>query len=43
VTGMPTHFDVAEGDVRMNGAVITADEKTGKASKIERVSVGEND
>ena len=43
VTGMPTHFDVAEGDVRINGVVITADEKTGKATGIERVSVGEND
>jgi len=43
VTGMPTHFDVAEGDVRINGVVIAADERTGKATGIERVSVGEND
>lgn len=39
VTGMPTHFDVALGDLRVCGAVITADTQTGRATAIERVAV----
>jgi calcineurin-like phosphoesterase len=35
-TGMPTHFDVAEGDVRMMGALIAADTRTHLAKSIER-------
>jgi 2',3'-cyclic-nucleotide 2'-phosphodiesterase len=38
-TGMPTHFDVASGDVRMNGALIDADPATHRAVAIERVSL----
>ncbi|KPL01491.1 MAG: metallophosphoesterase [Planctomycetes bacterium SM23_65] len=36
-TGMPTHFDVATGDVRLCGVLITADRNTHKASAIERI------
>jgi len=36
-TNMPRHFDVAEGDVRMAGVVITADAESGRASGIERI------
>lgn len=36
VTQMPTRFDVAEKDVRMSGAIITADPSTGKAEDIKR-------
>jgi calcineurin-like phosphoesterase len=36
-TAMPRHFDVAEGDVRLAGAVISLDSSTGKAKSIERV------
>lgn len=43
ITGMPTHFDVAGGDVRINGVLITADPDTGRATAIERISIGEND
>jgi hypothetical protein len=39
ITGMPTYFDVATGDLRVQGAVITADTQTGLARAIERVSV----
>jgi len=39
VTGMPTHFDVALGDLRVCGAIITADTQTGRATAIERVAV----
>jgi len=37
VTSMPTRFDVATGDVRLNAVLIEADEQTGKALSIERV------
>jgi len=39
VTGMPCHFDVATGDVRLTGALVTADTQTGLALSIERLSV----
>jgi len=39
VTGMPTFFDVATGDLRACGAVVTADAETGRATAIERVMV----
>jgi len=38
-TGMPTHFNVAGGDVRLCGAIVTADPETGKATAIERLNV----
>jgi hypothetical protein len=37
ITGMPTYFDVATGDLRVSGALVTADTQTGRASAIERV------
>jgi 2',3'-cyclic-nucleotide 2'-phosphodiesterase len=36
-TGMPTFFDVATGDLRVCGALVTADTQTGLATSIERV------
>jgi hypothetical protein len=36
VTGMPFAFDVATGDVRVSGALVTVDDDTGKATAIER-------
>ncbi len=39
VTGMPTPFDVAKGDVRLNGAVVEIDPNSGKALSIERLEV----
>jgi len=38
-TGMPTHFDVATGDVRLCGVLITADATTHKATAIERIVI----
>ena|GEM_PF-3912307 len=35
---MPTRFGVGTGAVRLNGALITLDPKTGKALKIERIA-----
>ncbi|MFO8014577.1 MAG: TIGR00282 family metallophosphoesterase [Phycisphaerae bacterium] len=39
ITGMPRHFDVATGDLRLHGALVTADTETGRALRIERIAV----
>jgi len=39
LTGMPRHFDVARGDLRLHGALVTADAETGRALSIERLAV----
>jgi calcineurin-like phosphoesterase len=36
---MPSPFDVAEGDVRISGAIATVDTTTGKAVEIRRMQV----
>jgi 2',3'-cyclic-nucleotide 2'-phosphodiesterase len=36
-TQMPRHFDVAENDIHLGGALITVDTETGRAKAIERV------
>ncbi len=38
-TGMPVRFQTAQGDVRIEGAVIDCDSETGRASSIETVRV----
>jgi calcineurin-like phosphoesterase len=43
LTGLPTEFDVATGDVRINGAIVDCDAETGQASAIERLCVRESD
>jgi metallophosphoesterase (TIGR00282 family) len=43
MTGLPGKFETATGDQRLNGVVITADASTGKATAIERVSLGEEE
>jgi 2',3'-cyclic-nucleotide 2'-phosphodiesterase len=40
---VPSHFDVATGDPRMNGAVVTIDPLTGSALAISRVSFNQED
>ena len=39
LTGMPTYFDVATDDLRVSGALVTADTETGRATAIERISI----
>jgi len=39
LTGMPSVYDVAEGDVRLCGVLVVADDKTGRAKHIERVCI----
>ncbi len=41
LTGMPAPFDVAVGDVRLCGVLVTVDAETGRARRIERVCVNE--
>jgi hypothetical protein len=41
-TGMPAHFEVATGDVRLCGALATVDSDTGRALEIRRVVILEN-
>jgi calcineurin-like phosphoesterase len=43
ISFVPTPFDVATGDVRLGGAIVEADEATGKATAIRRVMVTEAD
>lgn len=41
VTFVPTPFDVAEGDVRLGGAIVEIDAATGRATAIRRVMIDE--
>jgi hypothetical protein len=38
-SGMPGRFEPATGDVRLHGAIVTADLVTGRATAIERIAV----
>jgi hypothetical protein len=38
-TFRPTHFEVATGDVRLNGAIVDVDAETGRATAIRRICV----
>jgi calcineurin-like phosphoesterase len=42
-TFLPTSFDVAEGDVRLAGAMIEVDRETGRASHIQRLMLRDAD
>ncbi len=39
---MPVRFEVAEHDVRLNGAIVTVDEKSAKAMSIKRVQIAKD-
>ena len=43
LSGLPTRFETASGDPRLNGVVITADPASGLATGIERVSLSAAD
>jgi calcineurin-like phosphoesterase len=38
-TGLPTRFEPATGDPKLHAVLITADEATGRATGIRRISV----
>ena len=37
ITGMPTKFEIASGDVRLHGALLTLDDATGRPTKLKRI------
>jgi calcineurin-like phosphoesterase len=43
LTGMPVKFEPAAGNARLNGALIDADDKTGHARRITRISYSEKE
>ena len=43
LTFNPTHFEVATGDVRLNGTLVDVDPATGRATAIRRLSVSQAD
>jgi hypothetical protein len=43
LTGLPTQFEVATGDVRLSGTIVEADDETGRATAIRRLCVRSND
>jgi metallophosphoesterase (TIGR00282 family) len=43
LTGMPIRFEPATGNPRLNGVIVDADDKTGRAAHVQRVSCSEAD
>jgi len=43
LTGMPSKLEPATGNPRLNGVVVSADEKTGRATAVTRLSYSEQD
>jgi hypothetical protein len=43
LTGLPAKFEPATGNPRLNGIVVDADEKTGRASAVTRISYSESE
>jgi 2',3'-cyclic-nucleotide 2'-phosphodiesterase len=43
LNGMPSKFEPATGNPRLNGVVVSADDRTGRATHITRISIGEKD
>ena len=43
LTGMPARFETAEGNPRLNAAIVEADEDTGRALDIERLSYSQEE
>ena len=41
LTGLPSKFEPAEGNKRLNGVIVEADEKTGRATGITRINYSE--
>jgi metallophosphoesterase (TIGR00282 family) len=43
LTGLPSKLEPATGNPRLNGVLVSADDRTGRASSVRRVSYGETD
>jgi len=38
ITGLPGHFEPAEGRMMLNAVIVTIEDKTGRALEIKRIS-----
>jgi 2',3'-cyclic-nucleotide 2'-phosphodiesterase len=43
LTGMPTKFEPATGNPRLNGVLVTADDRTGRATTVARISYSDGE
>jgi metallophosphoesterase (TIGR00282 family) len=43
LNGMPSRFEPATGNPRLNGIVVTADDRTGRATAVKRISYSESE
>jgi metallophosphoesterase (TIGR00282 family) len=43
LNGMPSRFEPATGNPRLNGVIVDADDRTGRAIAVRRISYGEQD
>jgi 2',3'-cyclic-nucleotide 2'-phosphodiesterase len=43
LNGMPSRFEPATGNPRLNGVMVTADDSTGRATKVTRISLSEQE
>ena len=43
LNGMPSRFEPATGNPRLNGVVVEADDQTGRALGVTRISYSEQD
>jgi len=43
LTGMPSKFEPASGNPRLNGVIVEADDRTGRATAVTRISYSERD
>jgi calcineurin-like phosphoesterase len=41
LTGMPSKFEAAKGNPKMCAALVACDPKTGRATRIQRIMLGE--
>jgi 2',3'-cyclic-nucleotide 2'-phosphodiesterase len=43
LNGMPSRFEPATGNPRLNGVIVSADDSTGRATKVTRISLSEQE
>jgi calcineurin-like phosphoesterase len=43
LTGMPSRFEPATGNPRLNGIIVDADDATGRATRVLRISYSERE
>jgi calcineurin-like phosphoesterase len=43
LNAMPSRFEPATGNPRLNGVIVEADDRTGRASRVTRINVSEQE